>query len=446
MNRLPYPGYESFGVPWLGDIPAHWQIKRLKNIVTLNPESLPETTDPDYTLKYLDISNVDEVEGARPPEEMRFENAPSRARRIVRTGDTILSTVRTYLKAIAYFENPPDNLIVSTGFAVLRPCAEVLPKFLYALVRCPQFVEMVVAHSVGVGYPAINPSELSSLPVWLPPLKDQSAIAAFLDRETAKLDALIAKNERLIELLKEKRAALIRVAVTRGLDPNAPLKDSGVPWFGEMPKHWEIVALRRVIDKFVDYRGHTPPKVVSGIHLVTARNVKNGFLDFGESQEFIPEDLYNEWMVRGLPEVGDVIVTTEAPLGNVAQIVDPGVALAQRLILLKADSTRVVNSYLKYYFLAAAGQSELQRQATGSTAEGIKASKFKAITVCVPRLDEQRAIAAYLDRETAELEALIAKVREGIDKLREYRAALIAAAVTGKIDVRSHIRSMEDAL
>ena len=242
----PYPAYKPSGVEWLGEIPAHWEVRRLKNVTALNPETLAETTDPDYVLQYLDISNVDEVSGINPPEEMRFENAPSRARRNVRAGDTILSTVRTYLKAIAYFDAPPENLIVSTGFAVLHPKHQVLPQFLHVLVRCREFIEAVVAHSTGVGYPAINPTELSCLPVWLPPIDEQRAIAAFLDRETAQLDALIAKHERLIELLQEKRAALISHAVTQGLDPSAPMKDSGVPWLGKIPAHWEVIRVKRI--------------------------------------------------------------------------------------------------------------------------------------------------------------------------------------------------------
>ncbi len=226
MKWKRYPSYKDSSVEWLGRIPAHWQLTRLKYAVRQNSETLPETTDPDYELQYLDIGNVEEVAGVGSPQEMRFGNAPSRARRRVRLGDTIISTVRTYLKAIAHFESPPDNLIVSTGFAVLRPKPESHPKFVHALVRSSQFVEKVVARSVGVGYPAINPSELSCLPVWLLTFGEQRAIAEFLDRETGKIDALVGKKERLIELLQEKRTALISHAVTQGLNPNAPKNGS----------------------------------------------------------------------------------------------------------------------------------------------------------------------------------------------------------------------------
>ena len=155
----------------------------------------------------------------------------------------------------------------------------------------------------------------------------------------------------------------------------------------------------------------------------------------GLSSEFIREEDYDEWMVRGLPEVGDVVLTTEAPLGESAQITGTRIALAQRIILFKANRVRITNDYLKYHFASHSGIGELWSRATGSTAIGIKASHLKQIFVTVPPLNEQEAITGHIDGETAKLDALIAKVQEGIEKLKDYRTALISAAVTGKIDV-----------
>jgi type I restriction enzyme S subunit len=205
-------------------------------------------------------------------------------------------------------------------------------------------------------------------------------------------------------------------------------------WLQKIPEHWQILTLRRVVKNFVDYRGQTPEKVEMGIPLITAKNVKDGFLSFQGSQEFIPFELYSDWMVRGLPEVGDVMVTTEAPLGNVAQIVDSNVALAQRLILLKTYSGIIHNDYLKYYFMSLSGKSELFSQATGSTAEGIKASKFKGILLCVPSLLEQKQIADYLDRETQKIDALITAKKRLLELLVEKRRSLITHMVTHGLD------------
>ncbi|MCP4164289.1 MAG: hypothetical protein GY759_00155 [Chloroflexi bacterium] len=222
--------------------------------------------------------------------------------------------------------------------------------------------------------------------------------------------------------------------------PYPVYKDSGIEWLGEIPAGWKLLPLRRVIEKFVDYRGKTPAKVEEGIPLITARNIKNGNIDTRISQEFIPEYLYDGWMVRGFPEIGDVLVTTEAPLGATAQITETNIALAQRIILLKENKNYLDSDYLRYNFLSLSGQGELWSRATGSTAIGIKASKLKAIFVTLPPLPEQRAIAIFLDRETARIDALIAKKQRLIELLQEKRTALISQAVTKGLDPDASIK------
>ena len=226
---------------------AHRNIerRRLKYAATINDETLSEETDADYELQYVDISNVDSLGKIHKIATYPFADAPTRARRRVCDGDVIISCVRTYLQAIAPIQAPPDNLIVSTGFAVVRPRAGVLDAAFgrYAL-REPSFLAEVEMRSVGVNYPAVNASDLGDIPVHLPPERNQRAIADYLDREMARLDALVAAKERVLGLLAEKRRALITRAVTRGLDPHAPLRDSGIPWLGEIPAHWRVERLR----------------------------------------------------------------------------------------------------------------------------------------------------------------------------------------------------------
>ena len=200
---------KASGAEWLGEVPSHWQMKRLKYLATINDEVLTETTDPDMEISYVDIGNVDSVEGITSTEDLVFENAPSRARRIVHRGDIIVSTVRTYLRAIARIGDEDANLIVSTGFAVIRPKTLNDGFATYAL-KAPYFV--------GVSYPAINASELAGLDIVYPPLSEQRAIAAFLDRETAQLDDLAAKVRGAIERLRELRTALIFAAVAGRID------------------------------------------------------------------------------------------------------------------------------------------------------------------------------------------------------------------------------------
>lgn len=205
------------GVDWLGNIPEGWEVVRVKAVATCNDEVLAEGTDPLTDLEYVEISGVDANDGIVETTETTFGAAPSRARRIVRDGDVLISTVRTYLRAIAQVAEAAPNLVASTGFAVLRP-KSVLSSFLGQVCRSEYFIAEVIARSFGVSYPAINASQIMALPVPLPPVHEQQTIAAFLDRETAKIDALTETATTAITLLQERRAALISAAVTGKID------------------------------------------------------------------------------------------------------------------------------------------------------------------------------------------------------------------------------------
>ena len=206
------------GVEWLGDVPAHWEMWRLKHWVKMNKTVLPETTDPQYEFRYLEIGAVDTGVVMEEPKRIRFNAAPSRARRIVRNGDTIVSTVRTYLKAVWFAAETDNDLICSTGFAVLTPRSDTAPKFVSYLAQSNSFTDRVTAESVGIAYPAIAESKLGSFHVCVPPHAEQAAIAAHLDKATAAIDAAVACARCQIELLREYRARLIADVVTGKLD------------------------------------------------------------------------------------------------------------------------------------------------------------------------------------------------------------------------------------
>jgi type I restriction enzyme S subunit len=445
----PYPAYKDSGVEWLREIPAHWDVKRLKYLAVLNPEALPEDTDPTLEMVYVDIGGVDGLGRITEREQLSFGSAPSRARRLVRDGDVIVSTVRTYLRAIAPIRDPEPGMVVSTGFAVVRPTDDLTTDFAAYALRAPHFVERVVANSKGVSFPAINESEMATYEIAAPPEPEQRAIAAFLDQETAGIDALVEKKERLIALLEEQRAALITRAVTKGLpaeaeakagqDPDVPMKDSGVEWLGEIPAHWQVKPFTKYLAEKSDYRGKTPKKVASGVFLVTARNVRMGFIDYECSQEFIAEQDYAEVMMRGVPRKGDLLFTTEAPLGNVAIVDRDDVALAQRIIRFRMKTEHFDGRFTLFAMMSDYFQAQLLTLSTGSTAEGLKASKLPMLRLIAPPATEQRAIAAVLDRETARIDTLVQKIREAIARLEELRTVLVSGAVTGKIDVREDV-------
>lgn len=208
------------GIEWLGEVPEHWEVIKLKYVASYNDESLDETTDSDYEIKYVDISSVSLTGGISHFEDLTFEKAPSRARRIVRQGDTIISTVRTYLKAICYLEKIPDNTIVSTGFAVIRTRNpnDYNSRFLGYCLQDERLIGDIMAYSVGVSYPAINAWDLAQLTVTRPPISEQLRICQFLDNQIKRLDHLSNNIHNSILGLQEYRTSLISSTVTGQID------------------------------------------------------------------------------------------------------------------------------------------------------------------------------------------------------------------------------------
>lgn len=383
-------------------------MRRLKYVASINDETLAETTDADYEFEYVDIGNVDAAKGIVGRETHRFENAPSRARRIVRAGDTIVSTVRTYLRAIAAIREPGDRLIVSTGFAVVRPRGIDASYLSYAL-RSPYFVETVVSRSTGVSYPAVNASEVGNIEVPVPSVREQRAIAAFLDRQTGKIDALVEKKRRLIELLKEKRAALISHAVTKGEGGLAGTACSGASVWTRM-RLGRAIKLQRGIDitGAADGGGAIPVFSSGGL---------SGYCDTP--------------MARG----PGVIVGRKGTLGTVHY---------SESDYWPHDTTLWVREFrgshprYVFYFLL---HLKLERFDVGAANPTLNRNHVHPLVVDWPDVTTQQVVATFLDDRTAELDSLAAKVNLAIDRLLEYRTALISAAVTGKIDVRGEVAS-----
>jgi type I restriction enzyme S subunit len=206
-------------IEWLGEVPEHWEVKPLKRWVRLNASTLSEKTDPDFEFRYVDIGSVQTGRLAKELERIRFEAAPSRARRVLRRGDTIISTVRTYLKAIWYVCEDADDLIASTGFAVLTPGNRVEPEYLGYVIQSSAFVNRVAANSIGIAYPAIAETVLGRFPVALPPtVEEQQAIVAHIKTESTPLDDAITRTEDEIKLIREYRDRLIADVVTGQVD------------------------------------------------------------------------------------------------------------------------------------------------------------------------------------------------------------------------------------
>lgn len=417
-----YPKYKSTPCPWLKDVPDHWSVKRIKNVATCNDEALDEKSDPDLEIEYVDISSVTLINGVEKSETMTFEKAPSRARRKVKHGDVIVSTVRTYLKAIAPINNPPENMIVSTGFAVVRPMDNLHSGFAGYLLQSNGFVGDVVANSVGVSYPAINASDLVRIPAVEPPISEQESIARFLNYKTAQIDALIAKKQALLTKLAEKRTALISHAVTKGLDPSVPMRDSEVEWLGDIPKHWKVLALRYACD-FLNRRRIPLSSEERGSmsERVYPYYGASGIIDFVE--DFI----FDEKTIL-IAEDGANLLSRSTPLAFIAD--------GKYWVNNHAHILNPMKGPFEYWAnLLCIIQYE--PWITGSAQPKLSKENLGGIKLPLPPREEQETIVKYIAEHTDEIDPMIKKVVEAIERLREYRSALITNAVTGKIDVRN---------
>lgn len=432
MSLPRYGEYKTSGVPWLAEVPSHWQLHLARRLFEQRRDaSLPEDEQLSATQKYGVIPQRLFMEQEDQKVVLALGGLENFKR--VQPDDFVIS-LRSFQGGI---ERSRYAGCVSPAYTVLRPNPELVPRFWEYLLKSSSYIAALQTTTDGIrDGKNISYGQFGALCVPLAPPDEQAAIAAFLDRETAKIDSLVAEQERLIALLAEKRQATISHGVTRGLNPNAPMKDSGVAWLGEVPAHWEVVGLTKYLESVVDYRGRTPTKVDEGVFLVTAKNIRDGVIDYEASQEYIAPAEYDDVMRRGLPMAGDVLFTTEAPLGQVASVDREDIALAQRIIKFRADSKRLRNDFLKFWVMGSACQFNLEQLATGSTALGIKGSKIGQVRLCLPPSEEQADIVSYIESEASRLVRLEAQADVAIDLLKERRSALIAAAVTGQVDVR----------
>jgi type I restriction enzyme, S subunit len=431
----PYPRFKDSGIEWLGEVPETWNVKPLKFAVRMNPDVLDENTLASFAFRYADISSITPDGRIGDTESTDFGSAPSRARHKVQKADTILSTVRTYLKAIAIVDNDAEELIVSTGFAVLRP-KDFEPRFLWRLAQCEPFVQDVMANSEGVAYPGISPSRLGRRQTWLPSREEQQAIAEFLDRLTAKIDNLIAKKERLLELLEEKRAALVTHAVTRGLNPDAPLRDSGIEWLGQIPKHWEVRRLKFVASIQTGFAFSSDDFVTDGIPLLRIGDITaDGQIDLSDAK-FLPVEFITTQPDVVVRTRDIVMAMTGATIGKVGRYPGDAPALLNQRVCIFRPESLMEHNYLWYVLNSRFYIEHVLLIAFGGAQSNISDTELLDCFIPLPDDDEQREISEYLDGEMEKIMGMATQIRVAIDRLKEYRAALITAAVTGKIDVR----------
>lgn len=433
MSFPRYPSYKDSGVEWLGKVPGHWEVTTLYGSVLERTESNKGMREDNLlSLSYGRIVQKDIAsnDGLLPESFETYQ--------IVRPGDIVfrLTDLQNDKRSLRSALVEETGIITSAYLAVTpRGASSYYMSYLFRA-----FDTTKVFYSMGGGLrQSMKFADLKRMPTLLPPLPEQTQIAAFLDRETAKIDALVTEQRRLMELLKEKRQAVISHAVARGLNPDAPLKPSGIAWLGDVPAHWEVVPLKHLCELLKDGTHLPPERVDSGIPLLSVRNLVNGEFVLRPDDSMISEESYQALCRAFVPMEQDVLLAiVGATLGKTAVIPNGlGPFHIQRSVAIFRPRTKVLQpKFLHLVFQCGPFQSLLWEMVGYSAQPGIYLGTLENIRIAVPPGDEQSHILKSISVVLDELADLTSEAQRAIDLLQERRTALIAAAVTGQIDVR----------
>ena len=439
MSFPRYPVYKDSGVAWLGEVPGHWGVLPCRAFVDEQTDKNDDGKNEDYLSLMANVGIIPYAEkgdvGNKKPEDLT-------KCKLVSQGDFVINSMNY---GIGSYGLSALNGICSPVYIVLRPRLDrIESRYAFRIFENKAF--QTYAQSFGNGIlehrAAINWDILKSIHVGIPPIDEQMAILAFLDRETGKIDALVAEQEKLIALLKEKRQAVISHAVTKGLNPAARMKDSGIEWLGEVPEHWEVKCVKHVMRSIE--QGWSPqcegfPVEAADEWGVLKVGCVNGGLFNPNENKTLPADL------EPLPELGiaagDLLISraNSPELVGSAAVVErnfPNLLLCDKLYRIRLNSECLPLFLARYLGIGKVrGQIELTATGASSSMQNIAQSTILNLAIALPDVEEQTAIAAFLNRETTKLDALTAEAQRAIELLKERRIALISAAVTGKIKV-----------
>ena len=415
-------------------VPSGWKVERLKDVARVNANALPAGTDADYEFDYLEISNVNYngVVSTDAIEHLRFEDAPSRARRRVASGSTVISSVRPNLQAVAFFASAPKHLICSTGFNVVEPQSNKLaPQFTYYHLLSENARQYFEAAATGVGYPAIGDKDFNAFTVTLPPLPEQQRIATYLAASCAAIDAAVSAKRRQLDTLEALRKSIIQRAVTFGIEANPKLRQVNSDWIREVPSHWDVCRVKRVV-ACMDY----------GIGVSTGDEGRYPVLKMGNVQDgeiqFAKLDFIDEVDDNLILERGDLLYNrTNSPdqVGKAAifrKSRADAITFASYLVRLRVNH-RVNAWYLNYVLNTSGFLAFARRLAVPSVQQSnLNSTRYAQMFIPLPPIEEQKAILSFLNEKTAAVDTVVATIQTQIETLTAYRKSLIHECVTGQ--------------
>jgi len=436
----PYPEYADSGVEWIGSIPTHWGTEPLFTVARERKQrNAGNRVENVLSLSYGKIVQRDVATnlGLLPESFDTYQ--------LVEPGNIVLRLTDLQNDKRSLRVGLVEEIgIITSAYLGLDLHRRLTPSYGFYLLHAYDVIKVFYALGAGVRQ-TMKFDDLKWMPILLPKADEQLAIAAFLNRETANIDALLTKNEQLIELLQEKRTALITRAVGKGLDPNVPVKDSGVEWLGEIPAQWEVVRLGRLA---AIGNGSTPRRENAGYWLdgqhawLTSSKINEE--NIAVADEFVTDLALRECHLPIVP-AGSVLVaiTGEGQTRGRAALLQIRATISQHLAFVYPRDPRLDSTFLWRAFQSQYEWLRMESSGGGSTRAALTCDYLRSVRIAVPPLSEQIEVVKFIAAGEATVLALIRKITEGIDCLNELRTALIFAAVTGKIDVRHEVPDVD---
>ncbi|RXS98561.1 restriction endonuclease subunit S [Acinetobacter junii] len=429
MQFKQYPSYKNSGVEWLGDVPEHWGVNRLGVHFKNRKEKV---SDKDF--KPLSVTK----HGIVPQLEHAAKSDNGDNRKLVRKGDYVINS-RSDRKGSSGLADLDGS--VSLINIVLTPFKTIHPKFSHYLLRSYLFQEEFYkyGHGIVADLWTTNYEDMRNIHLALPSVSEQTQISNFLEQETTRIDNLIAKQEKLIELLEEQRKSIISHAVTKGLNPNAPMKDGGVEWLGEVPEHWMTPSSKHLLEiPITDGPHETPNFVDDGVPFISAEAISKGKIDFDKKRGYITPELNAIYSKKYSPKIEDIyMVKSGATTGKVAMVeTTETFNIWSPLAVFRCNKNKVLPKFLLAVFNSSHFYDALVLNWSYGTQQNIGMGVLSNIEIPCPPLKEQAEIIQHLDVQNTKFDKLIDTQSQLIEKLKEYRSSIISHAVTGKIDVR----------
>lgn len=424
--------------PWLDKVPASWDVRRLAWLGKWIGGGTPSKSDPAYWDGEIPWVSPKDMKGRvlkDTADHVSVAGVQQSSTRVVPAESVLIVTRSGILRhslPVGIISRP---MAFNQDIKALQPSSGIDASFVAYWIEANQPALLSLWRKEGTTVQSLETDLIRETPIPLPPYDQQRGITSFLDRETARIGTLIEKKRRLLNLLEEKRTALITRAVTRGLDPDVPMKDSGVEWIGEIPEHWKVLQLRRVLRLVTSgSRGWAEHYADEGALFIRIGNLSQDSpdLDLSNSQHVdVPTGSEAE---RSRVKAGDLLVSITALIGAIAVVPDGLEAYVnQHVALCRLDQRSTNPRWAAYFLLSRVGQATMRLPVYGGTKEGLALDDVRAFWVVLPPREEQEGIAGWLDERLDDLGKIGRKTRKAISLLEEYRAALISAAVTGAI-------------